>query len=160
MAIEVPQNEEISGGGKNGGRKGVGSAIRLGGANRGGIHIKKRERGGVVDPYIIRVGIKRRKRGGRKFRKGYALPDENDNAAASVCGIKRENARPGVGAIRAQSSSIPLMNPEIVRGERRQEAQKDSQEQGTEVRGQREEIQNGQMGDRRFGDEGGAGVQH
>ena len=30
MAIEVPQNEEISGG-----RKGVGSAIRQGGANRG-----------------------------------------------------------------------------------------------------------------------------
>ena len=29
MAIEVPQNEEISGGGKNGERKGVGSAIRL-----------------------------------------------------------------------------------------------------------------------------------
>ena len=27
-AIEVPQNEEISGGGKNGGKKGVGSAIR------------------------------------------------------------------------------------------------------------------------------------
>ena len=27
-AIEVPQNEEISGGGKNGGRKGIGSAIR------------------------------------------------------------------------------------------------------------------------------------
>ena len=41
MAIEVPQNEEISGGGKNGGRKGIGSAIRWGGANRGGIHIKK-----------------------------------------------------------------------------------------------------------------------
>ena len=40
----------------------------------GDIHIKKRERRGVVkrdvDPYIIRVGIKRRKRGGRKFRKG------------------------------------------------------------------------------------------
>ena len=35
MAIEVPQNEEISGGGKNGGRKGIGSAIRWGGANRG-----------------------------------------------------------------------------------------------------------------------------
>ena len=74
MAIEVHQNEEISGGGKNGGRKGVGSAIRWGGANRGGVHIKKRERGGVVkrdvDPCIIRVGIKRRKRGGRKFRKG------------------------------------------------------------------------------------------
>ena len=35
MAIEVPQNEEISGGGKNGGKKGVGSAIRWEGANRG-----------------------------------------------------------------------------------------------------------------------------
>ena len=69
MAIEVPQNEEISGG-----RQGIGSAICWGGANSGGIHIKKRERGGVVkrnvDPYIIRVGIKLRKRGGRKFRKG------------------------------------------------------------------------------------------
>ena len=31
MAIEVPENEEIFGGG----RKGVGSAIRWGGANRG-----------------------------------------------------------------------------------------------------------------------------
>ena len=39
MAVEVPQNEEISGGGKNGGRKGVGSAIRRRRANRGGIHI-------------------------------------------------------------------------------------------------------------------------
>ena len=73
MAIEVPQNEEISGGRKNGGREGVGSAIRWGGANRGGgVHIKKSHRGGAVkrdvDPYIIRVGIKRRKRGGRKFR--------------------------------------------------------------------------------------------
>ena len=35
MAIKVPQKEEISGGGKNGGRKGIGSAIRWGGANRG-----------------------------------------------------------------------------------------------------------------------------
>ena len=35
MAVEVPQNEEISGGGKNGGRKGVGSAIRRVGVNRG-----------------------------------------------------------------------------------------------------------------------------
>ena len=62
MAIEVPQNEEISGGGKDGGRKAVGSAIRWRGANRGGVHIEKREGGGVVerdvDPYIIRVGIK------------------------------------------------------------------------------------------------------
>ena len=48
MAIEVPKNEEISGGGKDGGRKGVGSAIRWREANRGGIHIEKRERGGVV----------------------------------------------------------------------------------------------------------------
>ena len=35
MAIEVPQNEEISGGGKNGEREGIGSAIRRGGANKG-----------------------------------------------------------------------------------------------------------------------------
>ena len=28
------------------------------------------------------------------------------------------------------------------------------------VRGQREKIQNRQMGDKKFGDEGGAGVQH
>ena len=35
MAIEVHQNEEISGGGKNGGKKGIGFAIRWGGANRG-----------------------------------------------------------------------------------------------------------------------------
>ena len=48
MAIEVPQNEEISGEGKNGGRKGVGSAIRRGGANRGSVHIKKWQRVGFV----------------------------------------------------------------------------------------------------------------
>ena len=36
MAIEVPKNEEISGGGKDGGRKGVGSDIGWRGANRGG----------------------------------------------------------------------------------------------------------------------------
>ena len=35
MAIEVPQSEEISGGGKNRGIEGIGSAIRWGGANRG-----------------------------------------------------------------------------------------------------------------------------
>ena len=35
MAIEVPQIEEISGGGKNRGREEIGSAIRWGGANRG-----------------------------------------------------------------------------------------------------------------------------
>ena len=67
MTVEVPQNEEISGGGKNGEGKGVSSAIRRRRANRVGVHIKKRERGGVVKrdvgPYMIRVGIKRRKRG-------------------------------------------------------------------------------------------------
>ena len=31
------------------------------------------------------------------------MPDENDNAAAGVRGIMRENARPGVGTIRTQS---------------------------------------------------------
>ena len=41
MAIEVPQNKEVSGGGKNGGREGVGSAIRWGGANRGAYTLRK-----------------------------------------------------------------------------------------------------------------------
>ena len=41
MAIEVPQNEEISGGGKNGDRKRVGSAIRPGGAKRGAYTLRK-----------------------------------------------------------------------------------------------------------------------
>ena len=41
MAIEVPKIEEISGGGKEGGRKGVGSAIRWGGANRGPYTLRK-----------------------------------------------------------------------------------------------------------------------
>ena len=41
MPIEVPQNEEISEGKKNGGRKGVGSAIRRKKANKGKVHIKK-----------------------------------------------------------------------------------------------------------------------
>ena len=40
MAIEVPQNEEIFEGGKNGGRKGVGSAISQGRANRGAYTLK------------------------------------------------------------------------------------------------------------------------
>ena len=38
--------------------------------------------------------------------------------------------------------------------------QKDSQERGTVVGGQREKIYNGQKGDKRFGVEGGARVQH
>ena len=41
MAFEVPQNEEISGGGKGGERKGIGSAIRRRRANRGSINIKE-----------------------------------------------------------------------------------------------------------------------
>ena len=40
MTIEVPQNEEITDG-KNGGRKGVSSAICQRRANRGSINIKK-----------------------------------------------------------------------------------------------------------------------
>ena len=55
------------------GRKGVGSAIRWGGANRGSYALRNNSEEELlkrdVDPYIIRVGIKRRKRGGRKFRK-------------------------------------------------------------------------------------------
>ena len=56
--------------------------------------------------------------------------------------------------------SVPLKNPKRVRGERRQGAQKGSQEQGTMVKGQREKIQNGPTRDKKFGDEGGAVVQH
>ena len=41
MAIEVPQNEEISGGKKNERRKGVGSAIRRRRENKGSINIKE-----------------------------------------------------------------------------------------------------------------------
>ena len=48
MAIEVPQNEEISGGGKDGGRKGIGSAIRRRRAKWKSVNIKKTEQRGVV----------------------------------------------------------------------------------------------------------------
>ena len=41
MAIKISQNEEICGGGKNGGKKGVGSAIHRRRANRESINIKK-----------------------------------------------------------------------------------------------------------------------
>ena len=48
--------------------------ISVGEERIGGVYIRKRERREVVkrdvDPYIIRVGIKRRKKGGGKFRKG------------------------------------------------------------------------------------------
>ena len=72
MAIEDPQNEEIFRGGKNGGRKEVGSAIHRERANRRVFTLRKEsdeEMLGDVDPYIIIVGINRKKRGGRKFRK-------------------------------------------------------------------------------------------
>ena len=71
MAIEVPQNEEISGG-KNRERKGVGSAIRQGGVNRGAHTLTNESEEELlrdVDTYAIIVGIKPRKRGDRKFRK-------------------------------------------------------------------------------------------
>ena len=42
MAVEVPQNQEISGGGKNGERKEVGSVIRRGGANRGAYTLRNK----------------------------------------------------------------------------------------------------------------------
>ena len=48
MKVEVLQNEESFRGGKNGGRRRVGSAIRQRRANRGSINITERERGGVV----------------------------------------------------------------------------------------------------------------
>ena len=38
--------------------------------------------------------------------------------------------------------------------------QKDSQERGTVMGGQRDDMYNEQMGDKRFGDEGGARVKH
>ena len=56
----------------------------------------------------------------------------------------------------SKTSGIPLKNPERVRGE---EAKKDGQEQGTEVRGKRKKILNRLTGDKRFGDEDGEGVQ-
>ena len=43
MAVEVPQKEEISGGGKDGGRKEVGSAIKRTRANRVSTNIKKKK---------------------------------------------------------------------------------------------------------------------
>ena len=41
MVVTVPQNGEISENGKNGGRKGVGSAISWRRANRGSISIQE-----------------------------------------------------------------------------------------------------------------------
>ena len=85
----------------------------------GSINIKKRERGGVVkrnvDPYVIRVVVKRRERKGRKFKERKALPDENYDADASVRGITKENARQGVGAIRTQSREFRNLEKDKLR---------------------------------------------
>ena len=48
MATEVPQNEEISGGGKDKGVKEVDSVIRQRIANKGSITVKEKERGKIV----------------------------------------------------------------------------------------------------------------
>ena len=48
MVIEVPQNEKISKGEKDGERKRVVSGIHQRRANRRSINIKKKEQGGVV----------------------------------------------------------------------------------------------------------------
>ena len=48
MAVEVPQNEEIFGGGKNVGGKGVGSAIHRRKAYRGSKNTMERKWEGVV----------------------------------------------------------------------------------------------------------------
>ena len=53
MAIEVPQNEEISGGGKDGGRKGIDSAIRWGGANRGAYTLRKESKEELLREMLI-----------------------------------------------------------------------------------------------------------
>ena len=45
MAIEVPMIEEISRGGKNGGREGIGFAIFWGGANRGAYTLRNESKG-------------------------------------------------------------------------------------------------------------------
>ena len=65
MAIEVPRNEEISGGGRMEGEK-ESVLPSFEEEQIGGIHIKKRKRRRVVkrdvDPYMVRVGIKQRMR--------------------------------------------------------------------------------------------------
>ena len=60
----------------------------------------------------------------------------------------------------SETSSIPLENPERVRGGEKAggvEGQPGAREGGER---QRKKIQSGLTGDKRFEDEGGAGVQH
>ena len=53
MAIEVPKSEEISGGGKNGGKKEVGSAIRWRGVNRGAYTLRKESKEELLREMLI-----------------------------------------------------------------------------------------------------------
>ena len=73
MAFEVPHKKLISGEGKNGGRKGVNSAIQCGKLIRGSINIKDESEEESFSEMLtpkIRVGVKQRKKGGRKFQEG------------------------------------------------------------------------------------------
>ena len=59
----------------------------------------------------------------------------------------------------SKTSSIPLKNPERVRGSEGRRHRRTARSKG-QWWGQREKIYNGKMGDKRFGDEGGAKEQH
>ena len=78
------------------------------------------------------------------------MPGENYDAAAGISWC------PGL-----ETPSIPLKNPEGVReGKRKQEVKRNSQEDETVVRVQREKIQSGRKKDKRFEGEGGVRVLH
>ena len=53
MAIEVHQNEEISGGGKNRGRNGIDFAIHWGGENRGAYTLRKENKEELLREMLI-----------------------------------------------------------------------------------------------------------
>ena len=53
MAIEVPQNEEISGGGNNGRRKGIGSSICRRRTNRGAYTLRKESKEELLRKMLI-----------------------------------------------------------------------------------------------------------
>ena len=61
MAIEVPQNKEISGGW----RKGVGSAIRERGANKGAYTLRNDNKKELLREMLIPTGDKRLRRTAR-----------------------------------------------------------------------------------------------
>ena len=61
----------------------------------------------------------------------------------------------------SETPSIPLKNPEGVRKDKKkQEVKRNSQDHEAVVRVQREKKQSGWKKDKRFEDEGGAGVLH